>query len=82
MATEPATHAQIIERIESVQAELNEFKGDSKEHRKEMQERLRAIESSLAGLKGGWKVLALLGAVLTATLAAIASMVAIMKGLK
>lgn len=82
MAQDRATHEQIIARISSVQAELTEFKTDSKQHRAELQERLRAIESTLAHLKGGWKVLALLGAVLAAALAAIASIIAIMKGVK
>lgn len=80
--TEEVTHAQIVERIESVQAELKEFKDDSKEHRKGTLERLGSIEKTLAGLKGGWKVLALVGAILAGTLAAIASVVAITKGLK
>lgn len=82
MAQDKASHEQIIIRINSVQAELTEFKTDSKQHRAELQERLRAIESTLAHLKGGWKVLALLGAVLAATLAAIASLVAILKGVR
>ena len=80
MTQDKATHEQIITRIESVQAELTEFKGDSKRHQAEMQDRLRTIEATLAGLKGGWRVLALLGAVLAATLAGVASLIEISKG--
>ena len=79
---EKVTHEQIDVRIESVQRELTEAKQDSKEHREDLQKRLRAIEQRLAGLNGGWKVLVLLGAILAGTLAAIASVVAIMKGFK
>ena len=79
---EKVTHEQIHARVESVQRELTEAKQESKAHREDLQRRLRAIEQGLAGLKGGWKVLALLGTILAGTLAAIASVVAIMKGMK
>ncbi len=79
---EKVTHEQINARIESVQRELTEAKQESKEHRDDLQKRLRAIEQRLAGLNGGWKVLVLLGAILAGTLAAIASVVAIMKGVE
>ncbi len=79
---EKVTHEQINVRIESVQRELTEAKQESKEHREDLQKRLRAIEQRLAGLNGGWKILVLLGAILAGTLAAIASVVAIMKGVE
>ncbi|MGB1214619.1 MAG: hypothetical protein ACPG4X_14740 [Pikeienuella sp.] len=79
---EKFSHEQIIERVDNVQAELTEFKDDSKKQNEETMKRLRSIEAALAGLKGGWKVLMVLGSVLAGTLAAIASIVAVLKGLK
>lgn len=76
------THEHIDARIESVQRELTEAKQESKAHREDVLTRLRAIEQGLAALKGGWKVLALLGAIVAGTLAAVASLVAILKGMK
>lgn len=76
------THAQIIERVGSVQAELTELKDDFKDHRDDSLTRLRRIETQIAGLKGGWKVLMVLGSILAGTLAAIASIIAIMKGVR
>lgn len=76
------THEHIDARIESVQRELTEAKQEAKEHRAGVQARLRAIEQQLAGLDGGWKVLAILGGILAGTVATVASVVAIMKGFK
>ena len=68
--------------VASVRTELKEFKDDTRAHRRETRERLARIEGTLAQLKGGWKVLALLGAILAGTLAAIASVMSIMKGFR
>ena len=76
------THEQLKAEVASVRAELRDFKDDTKAHRQEARERLAKIECTLLQLKGGWKVLALLGAMLAGTLAAAASIVAILKELK
>lgn len=76
------THEHLKAEVASVRAELAEFKEDTRAHRQETRQRLAKIEGTLLQLKGGWKVLALLGALLAGTLAAAASVISIVKGLK
>jgi len=76
------THEHLRAEVASVRAELADFKEDTRAHRQETRERLAKIEGTLLQLKGGWKVLALLGAILAGTLATAASFIAILKGLK
>lgn len=68
MVSEPS-HAAIISRIAVAETKIDDIRDDLHEVRSKvgaMETDIRAIRELLAGAKGGWKVLVVVGAFITA----------------